>query len=145
MIDIDFLNFNSVETLPGFEARAAFIVNSASVFREDVDIVPTIVVYNISNSAARRFYRSQGLYSDAAAFEQGMSVSRPLVMQCRHCLRYALGYCVISTGLGFFDHMLEQIPRWTIRNSAKTFASLWTTALPRPRAKAANGPRCWPA
>ncbi len=43
MIDIDSLNFNSVETLPGFEARAAFTVNSASVFREDVDIVPTIV------------------------------------------------------------------------------------------------------
>lgn len=37
------LNFNSVETLPGFEARAAFTVNSASVFREDVDIVPTVV------------------------------------------------------------------------------------------------------
>lgn len=37
------LNFNSVETLPGFEARAAFTVNSATVFREDVDIVPTIV------------------------------------------------------------------------------------------------------
>lgn len=37
------LNFNSVETLPGFEARAAFTVNSSSVFREDVDIVPTIV------------------------------------------------------------------------------------------------------
>ena len=37
------LNFNSVETLPGYEARAAFTVNSATVFREDVDIVPTIV------------------------------------------------------------------------------------------------------
>ena len=37
------LNFNSVETLPGFEARAAFTVNSSSVFKEDVDIVPTIV------------------------------------------------------------------------------------------------------
>ena len=44
-MDLSFsdLNFNSVETLPGFEARAAFTVNSASVFREDVDIVPTIV------------------------------------------------------------------------------------------------------
>ena len=40
---MDFLNYNSVETLPGYEARAAFTVNSASVFREDVDIVPTIV------------------------------------------------------------------------------------------------------
>ena len=35
------LNFNSVENLPGFEARAAFTVNSASVFRQDVEIVPT--------------------------------------------------------------------------------------------------------
>ena len=40
---MDFFNFNSVETLPGYEARATFTVNSASVFREDVDIVPTIV------------------------------------------------------------------------------------------------------
>lgn len=32
------LNFNSVETLSGYKARAAFQVNSASVFREDVDI-----------------------------------------------------------------------------------------------------------
>ena len=37
------LNFNSVETLPGFEARAAFTVNSSPAFKEDVDIVPTIV------------------------------------------------------------------------------------------------------
>lgn len=37
------LNYNSIETLPGYEARAAFTVNSSSVFREDVDIVPTVV------------------------------------------------------------------------------------------------------
>lgn len=35
---MNLLNFNSVETLPGYKARAAFQVNSASVFREDVDI-----------------------------------------------------------------------------------------------------------
>lgn len=40
---MDFLNYNSVETLPDYEARAAFTVNSATVFREDVDIMPTIV------------------------------------------------------------------------------------------------------
>ena len=45
---MDFLNFNSVETLPGYEARAAFTVNSAAVFREDVDIVPTIVDDSLS-------------------------------------------------------------------------------------------------
>ena len=36
---MDFLNlqliFNTVETLPGYEARAAFTVNSASVFKDD--------------------------------------------------------------------------------------------------------------
>lgn len=37
------LNFNSVKTLPGYEARAAFTVNSSSVLSEDVDIVPTVV------------------------------------------------------------------------------------------------------
>ena len=44
-MDLSFsnLNFNSVENLPGFEARAAFTVNFASVFREDVDIVPVII------------------------------------------------------------------------------------------------------
>ena len=49
-MDLSFsnLNFNSVENLPGFEARAAFTVNFASVFREDVDIVPTIVDDSLS-------------------------------------------------------------------------------------------------
>ena len=37
------LNYNSVETLPGCEARATCTGNSSSVFKEDVDIVPTIV------------------------------------------------------------------------------------------------------
>ena len=33
------LNYNFVETLSGFEARAAFTVNSAPAFKEGVDIV----------------------------------------------------------------------------------------------------------
>ncbi len=37
------INYNSVETLPGFKASVAFTVNSATVFREDIHIVPTIV------------------------------------------------------------------------------------------------------
>ena len=37
------LNYNSVETLPGFEARAAFTLNSSAVFKKDVDIVPVII------------------------------------------------------------------------------------------------------
>lgn len=47
---MDFLNFNSVETLPGYEARVAFTVNSSAVFKEDVDIVPTIIDDSLSYS-----------------------------------------------------------------------------------------------
>lgn len=45
-------NFNSVENLPGLNAKAVFFasealcddkVNSSAVFKEDVDIVPTII------------------------------------------------------------------------------------------------------
>ena len=42
------LNYNSVENVPGYEARAAFTFNSATIFREEVDIVPTIVDENLS-------------------------------------------------------------------------------------------------
>lgn len=38
-----FLNFNSVETLPHLNAQAAFQVDSSAVFREQGDIVPTII------------------------------------------------------------------------------------------------------
>ena len=37
------LNFNSVETLPNLNAKAAFQVDSSAVFREQGDIVPTII------------------------------------------------------------------------------------------------------
>ena len=49
-MDLSFsdLNFNSVENLPGFEARAAFTVNSVSVFCENVDIVPSVVDDSLS-------------------------------------------------------------------------------------------------
>lgn len=33
-MNIENLNFNSVESVPGYEARAAFTVNSATIFRE---------------------------------------------------------------------------------------------------------------
>ena len=44
----DNLNYNSVENVPGIEARAAFTINSATVFKEDVDIVPTIIDETLS-------------------------------------------------------------------------------------------------
>lgn len=44
----DNLNFNSVEDLLGLSARAIFKINSSSVFKEDIDIVPTVVEYKLS-------------------------------------------------------------------------------------------------
>lgn len=42
------LNYNSRETLSVIQARAAFTVNSATAFCEDVDIMPTTVDYTLS-------------------------------------------------------------------------------------------------
>ena len=42
------LNFNSVETIPVLNASAAFKTVSSKVFKEDVDIVPTIIDKTLS-------------------------------------------------------------------------------------------------
>ena len=45
---MDSLNFNSVESIPGIEARAAFTVNSSAIFKEDVDIIQTMLSDKLS-------------------------------------------------------------------------------------------------
>ena len=42
------LNYNSVETIPVLNASAAFKTDSGKVFKEDVDIVPTIIDKSLS-------------------------------------------------------------------------------------------------
>ena len=42
------LNFSSVETIPNLNASAAFQVDSGKVFKEDVDMVPTIIDKSLS-------------------------------------------------------------------------------------------------
>lgn len=54
-------------------------------------------LYNIANAAARDFYAAEGLDHLQPAFELAPPV-RPLIMQCRHCLRYELGFCVKRGG-----------------------------------------------
>lgn len=58
---------------------------------------PADVMYNISNSQARRFYAEHGKNTEVPAFELRQEARTPL-MQCRHCLRYTLGYCVKHGG-----------------------------------------------
>lgn len=57
---------------------------------------PIPYLYNIANRLARRFYAAQGVAADDA-FEI-REPANALLMQCRHCLRYALGYCVKHGG-----------------------------------------------
>ena len=67
-------------------------------------------LYNISNQVALQFYQAQGLKEVDMAYEiankykidrvkkQRESVPDALLMQCRHCIRYSLGYCVKRGG-----------------------------------------------
>jgi len=59
-------------------------------------------LYNIANHEAKAFYEQHGLTNPAPAFEIA-PVDSPILMQCRHCLRYSLGYCVRHGG---------KQPRW---------------------------------
>ena len=54
-------------------------------------------LYNIANHRAKAFYIQAGLHQPSPAFEIE-SPKRALLMQCRHCLRFALGYCVKHGG-----------------------------------------------
>ncbi|MCR4773149.1 MAG: U32 family peptidase [Prevotella sp.] len=54
--------------------------------------------YNIANNAARDFYTQQGLKNIVNAFEVKRPEGEPLLMQCRHCLRFTLGFCVKRGG-----------------------------------------------
>lgn len=55
-------------------------------------------LYNAANSAACRFYEKRGGVASPQAFELGNIKGESLVMQCRYCLRHALGHCVKHGG-----------------------------------------------
>ena len=54
-------------------------------------------LYNVSNHLARAFYERRGVHV-ADAFELHQPRGEMLLMQCRHCLRYSLGFCVRHGG-----------------------------------------------
>ena len=57
--------------------------------------------YNIANSLAKTFYKEQGLQDPEEAFEVkgDKNVPQSLLMQCKHCIRYSLGHCVVHGGV----------------------------------------------
>ncbi len=58
---------------------------------------PLPYLYNVANENARTFYEQQGI-TVAPAFEVSQPKGGCLLMQCRHCLRYALGHCTRHGG-----------------------------------------------
>jgi len=52
-------------------------------------------LYNVSNHLARQFYEQKGI-AVSDAYE--VRPQKGPIMQCRHCLRYALGFCVKNGG-----------------------------------------------
>ncbi len=70
-------------------------ISSGSTRAGDVSQGP-LYLYNVSNRLARAFYAAQGVETtDAFELREPKSA---LLMQCRHCIRYALGYCVKHGG-----------------------------------------------
>lgn len=62
-------------------------------------------LYNIANTLSKSFYQREGLSNVADAYEVSQGADEGskrndsvLVMQCRHCLRYSLGYCIKRGG-----------------------------------------------
>ena len=55
-------------------------------------------LYNIANDCATHFYTTHGLENLIPAFELAKPKGESLIMQCRHCIRYSLGYCVKRGG-----------------------------------------------
>ncbi len=62
-------------------------------------------LYNIANTLSKSFYQREGLSNVADAYEVSQGTDEGakwrdsvLVMQCRHCLRYSLGYCIKRGG-----------------------------------------------
>lgn len=49
--------------------------------------------YNIANSVAQKFYEDHGLSHTTPAYELSRPAANTLLMQCRHCLRFAYGFC----------------------------------------------------
>ena len=55
-------------------------------------------LYNIANRSAEHFYKTHGMKHIESAFEVEQPKGESLIMQCRHCIRYSLGYCVKRGG-----------------------------------------------
>lgn len=104
----DFNFFIPSSQLAELRRQAVSMLETRSLLRPNPEFAPSKpgvcsvqtyrlpYLYNVANRMARCFYLAQGVNA-TEAFEV-KPPSKPLIMQCRHCLRYALGYCVKHGG-----------------------------------------------
>ena len=76
------------------QGDGSFVTSAIDATKEPspCDTYPYTYLYNISNRLSQQFY---GL-SEKTAYE--LKGGDGPIMQCRHCIRYALGYCVKHGG-----------------------------------------------
>ena len=55
-------------------------------------------LYNVSNHLAHDFYAAHGLKHIGSAMEVENGKRENMLMQCRHCIRYTMGFCVRHGG-----------------------------------------------
>lgn len=85
----------SIESHQQALLQADAIASPAHFWSEEYRKHPYL--FNIANHAAREFYAARGLENLAPALE----TSEPkgsVVMQCRYCIRYELGFCARRSG-----------------------------------------------
>ena len=75
---------------------SSILHHPSSIIHHPSSIYKLPYLYNASNALARAFYEQQGIQV-TDAFEVRQPAER-LIMQCRHCLRFALGRCVKHGG-----------------------------------------------
>jgi putative protease len=72
-----------------------FLIGSKPTIKQPVPLIPSYpytYLYNISNRLSQQFYGAK----DLSAYE--LKGGDGPIMQCRHCIRFALGYCVKHGG-----------------------------------------------
>ena len=84
------------------EQLTAVRLNASEEPLEQAESVPVPLysrpyLYNIANQRAKEFYQAQGVEQLAPAPEV-LRQSDVLLMQCRHCIKFSLGYCAKHGG-----------------------------------------------
>ena len=74
------------------QGNRSLIRHKCDVIKRPVPLIPVAYLDNIANRLARDFYGAK----DVSAYE--LKGGNGPIMQCRHCIRYALGYCVKNGG-----------------------------------------------